>query len=228
MKKILVTTTFVLGLVFSAFSQADSMYVVKGDSVISAYATSEVDSIIFYRPTKTATCAQIGEFRDGGIVFWVDSTDCSKGLVVGIVDLHETTTIFQETAAWGCNNQTLSGATGTAIGTGAQNTLDILAGCAVGGTPATPAQLCSYYTQGGFNDWFLPSKDEINEIHINFAAINAALPLANGGETISIDNYWTSSQSSVHAEAFAHTFRYGVQESISKIYEYRVRAIRAF
>ncbi|MFT6747765.1 MAG: hypothetical protein ACJAZ2_002122 [Glaciecola sp.] len=108
MKKSSITSTLLLALVFSAFSQADSMCVVKGDSVISAYATNEVDSIIFYRPTKTATCAIIGEFRDGGIVFWVDSTDCTKGLVADTSDL-------SSLADWGCAGVEITGADGTAI-----------------------------------------------------------------------------------------------------------------
>ena len=53
----------------------------------------------------------IGDFRDGGVVFWVDGT--GGGLVVSVVD--------QSTAAeWGCYGTEITGADGTAIGTGAQ------------------------------------------------------------------------------------------------------------
>jgi len=50
-------------------------------------------------------------------------------------------------------------ATGTAIGTGRNNTALMIAG---GTAPA--ALVCRDYNGGGKNDWFLPSKDELNQI----------------------------------------------------------------
>jgi uncharacterized protein (TIGR02145 family) len=35
-------------------SQVDSVYFVKGDSILSVYATTEVDSVIFYRPNGSS------------------------------------------------------------------------------------------------------------------------------------------------------------------------------
>ena len=111
----------------------------------------------------TWVAAVVGDFRDGGVVFWVDPADNTKGLVVDVNDL-------STSAVWGCNGTGITGADGTTIGTGAQNTLDIEAGCTTGGTAA---DLCANSTVGGFNDWFLPSKDELNEIYQNKATINA-------------------------------------------------------
>ena len=37
-----------------AFGQLDSVYIVKGDSVLAVYATTEVDSVIFYRPNSSS------------------------------------------------------------------------------------------------------------------------------------------------------------------------------
>ena len=65
-------------------------------------------------------------------------------------------------AVWGCMSYQIPGAEGTAIGTGEQNTLDILAGCL---TEDIAARLADAYTvtvnSVVYEDWFLPSKDEL-------------------------------------------------------------------
>ena len=74
-----------------------------------------------------------------------------------------------------------SGAGGTAIGTGNQNTIDIMAGCATAGIAA---RLCGDLVQGGYSDWYLPSRDELSKLCLNRIAI--------GGFTQ--DWYWSSTK----------------------------------
>jgi uncharacterized protein (TIGR02145 family) len=52
MKKLIqtITTAFAILTGNVVLSQVDSVYFVKGDSILSAYATTDVDSVIFYRP----------------------------------------------------------------------------------------------------------------------------------------------------------------------------------
>ena len=164
----------------------------------------------------------IGDFRDGGVVFWIDPSDPTSGLVVDTADL----ALF---ANWGCTT-TLTGADESAIGTGAQNTIDIVAaGCAAGGAAA----LCEASTNGGFNDWFLPSLDELAEINTNTATINAIITL-NGGTVIrttgTLDYYWSSTESEFGA-SLAHCFSFvsgGPNLNLSKTATLMVRAVRAF
>jgi hypothetical protein len=64
------------------------------------------------------------------------------------------------------SNQSIavSGADGTAIGTGAQNTIDIVAQS--GNVAATSAAVyCSELDFGGYSDWFMPSLGELRELH---------------------------------------------------------------
>ena len=72
----------------------------------------------------------------------------------------------QVKSVWGTYGQTVPGAVGSAIGTGQQNTLDIITG-----DPATntAADVCDAYsiTNCGvsYEDWFLPSIGELNQIY---------------------------------------------------------------
>jgi hypothetical protein len=121
-------------------------------------------------------------------------------------------------ATWGCSGTSITGADGTAIGTGRQNTTDIVNGCATSGIAA---RLANDLTLGGQSDWFLPSKDELNQMYINLHS--ASTPL--GG--FSTDYYWSSSE---FADIFAdgQNFVGGGQNNGGKTNLYYVRPVRAF
>ena len=125
----------------------------------------------------------------GGIVFYITGGGLS-GLEAAPADQDG-----GSGAPWGCYTTLIAGADGTAVGTGAQNTADILAGCSEAGTAAS---IVDAYTLGGYDDWFLPSKDELNVLYAQKAVVGG---FAN-------TNYWSSteysggngwSQSEVHA-----------------------------
>jgi hypothetical protein len=90
---------------------------------------------------------QIGASYQGGIIFYIDETG-QHGLVAAMEDLSQGTTdpwisgfIGYE---WGCYEENVSGADEQAIGTGYQNTLDIVNyGCTAenGGITAAQAAL---------------------------------------------------------------------------------------
>ena len=158
----------------------------------------------------------IGDFRDGGVVFYVDATG-QHGLVCAVSD--------QSTGAvWGCGGTAISGADETAIGTGAQNTIDIEAGCT---TTGTAADICANLSLNGHTNWFLPSKDELNEMYINKATIDA-IALANGGTAFVNTNYWSSTELSAWMASSQILNNGGYNTSNKNLLLYRVRAVRAF
>jgi len=117
------------------------------------------------------------------------------------------------------SNQTtaVSGADGTAIGTGAQNTIDIVA--QAGNIAASSAAAyCADYTYGGFSDWFLPSKDELNQLYTQKTAV--------GGFTTTSD-YWSSSEYD-ETQVWVQYFDDGASNTTWKNFSNRVRPVRSF
>ena len=156
----------------------------------------------------------IGDFYEGGVIFWLDGN--GGGLVCAVSN--------QSTnATWGCYGIEISGANGIAIGTGAQNTIDIEAGCTTSGTAA---DICSNLSLNGYTDWFLPSKDELMEMYIHRAEINTTA-IANGGTAFGTAFYWSSTEVNNNT-AWGDYFDDGGPTQAVKTYSQRVRAIRAF
>jgi len=149
----------------------------------------------------------IGDTHQGGIIFYLDGN--GGGLIAAPSD--------QSTGAeWGCFGTLISGADGTAIGTGNQNTIDIEAGCT---TVGTAADICANYTDGTYSDWFLPSKDELNQMWLNLH-LQGLGGFANYG--------YLSSTENGNYIAWRQSFGSGFQFNGSKSGTTNVRAVRAF
>jgi hypothetical protein len=193
-------------------SQLDSVYIVRGDSVLSVYATTEVDSITFYKPSKTVL--SIGDSAHGGIVAYIlESSDSGYDANVqhGLI----ATPTDQGQAEWGCYGIEINGADGTTVGTGKQNNIDIESGCTTSGTAA---DICANLMYGGYSNWFLPSKDELKKLYLNKDSI--------GGFTNNL--YWSSTDDG-HFNAWAHNFNDNSQSKAFKFFNYYyIRAVRAF
>lgn len=126
-------------------------------------------------------------------------------------------------AKWGCFRSEVDGARGTAVGTGRQNTRDILDAC---DDPTSAARLCDSLVVNGVDGWFLPSTDELVLMYRNLAAHG----IGNFRYAGAIDNftYWTSSQSSADMAAHVDFPDLGRVHGDDKDFPRRVRAIRGF
>jgi len=152
-------------------------------------------------------------------VFWVDPTDKTKGLVCAVSDQGSE-------VQWNSGAEKWISTQEQAIGTGETNTTTIIAEQGAGDYAASAAQAC---TDGGFSDWFVPSKDELMELYENHAFVNK-ISISNGGTELSL-NYWSSSQYDTK-NAYAAYHRPDPHEPLTqaraKTEASSVRAVRAF
>ena len=152
-----------------------------------------------------------------GCAYAIGGTGPAGGIVFYVTDggLHglEAAPVDQASARWGCSD-TYLGATGVAIGTGAQNTTAIIAGCATSGIAARVAH---DYSLNGFDDWFLPSKDELYQLYLRMDDVGVS-PSAI---------YWSSSEFNIDG-AWVQYFGNGGQFIYFKFGTEGVRAVRAF
>jgi hypothetical protein len=161
----------------------------------------------------------VGDFRYGGVVFWVD------GLGGGLVCAKEDQSAGIQ---WYNGANVTTNATGTVVRTGQANTTSIIA---VQGATQTnyAAGLVKAYNGSGYTDWYLPSKDELNQMYLNKATINTTA-IANGGSGFANTfptYYWSSTE---YGSNYARgcDFLYGSRDLNVKSNIYRVRAVRAF
>ena len=151
----------------------------------------------------------------GGKIFYVNTDPA----IVDWTYLEAAPSDFPDSYKWG-NTTTEVGKTGTAIGTGESNTAAIVAAMvAAGFTEEYAAKACADYTLGGKDDWFLPSRDELNELHKQRYSV--------GG--FSLNNiYWSSSEASSGNASMQNFSNFGNQFDLTKANSGDVRAVRAF
>jgi hypothetical protein len=180
------------------------------------YAAEAVDNVP--PPSATAESVEnagaqndafvIGQHYGGGIIFWIDATG-QHGLIAAESD--------QGFNWWGDRSYLLTGATGTAAGTGSVNTRKIIR---VQGRQYTyAALLCVNFRGGGYADWFLPSKDELFLLYEEKDVVGGFIRGA----------YWSSSEFEPDHTVAWTKFFYNDDAVVSHKDRFDgVRAIRAF
>ena len=183
----------------------------------SLWANRGAAEMSVWLPTRAYAPGDVGPA--GGFIFYVnpnDATDRWRYLEAAPFDQ-------SAGAKWGCFRTAISGARGTAVGTGKQNTADMLAACA---DPGTAAQLCATLEVNGIRGWFLPSREELLLMYRHLRATGAAA-FGDRGLTDNF-SYWTSSQLTADMAGHIDFADLGRVHFDDKDFPRRVRAIRQF
>ena len=185
-----------------------------------AYATNSVGTAYGAEVSFRTTAISVGTKYKGGIVAYILKSG-DPGYVSG--EFHGLIAAVKDESSdrrWR-TKIVFVGATGTALGKGLGNTNKIIS--THGGTAGSyiyAAGICADYsvTEGGvkYDDWYLPSKDELNKMYLNKGKI--------GG----FSGYYWSSTGYGREDAWLQSFINGVQASNSGSFSLRVRAVRSF
>ena len=185
------------------------------------YAANEIG--VTYSEEFNFTTLTIGDIGPGGgIIFYDDGV--SSGLEVGDVPAE---IVIQ----WGCASLLANSAT-SIVGSGLSNTQAIVdfhnglidyvgnpVQCDAANDGTIAAFYCDTYSQNSYDDWFLPSLDELFFIYSNLHAF--------GIGDFNDDFYWSSTETDA-ANAKAIDFWKGTEVDMSKSSSFWVRPVRKF
>lgn len=161
-----------------------------------------------------ATTYSVGDFAQGGIVFWVDETG-QHGLVCAKEDQNNGSAI-----RWYAGTYGVTRATGDGPYAGESNTSIIIAAQVALGDDGNnyAAQICNnlQITEGGktYGDWYLPSREELALMYQYKATIDASAT-ANGGAVFASASYWSSTED-YNSFAWLQYFDSGSQNGSAK------------
>jgi len=207
----------------ATFSTTGASVAAGGKSQTSGQTANDFTNPVTYTVTArdgttqnyVVTVYYVGKSYQGGkIAYFLQPGDNGyaagqmHGLIAAAEDQSRTYKID-----WSNIGNTMVG-THTGLGCGRANTAAIVeqAGCTRGA-----AWVCSRLNQGGYADWYLPSRDELDLLYHARHAI--------GGFKVS--SYWSSSETD-RADAWEQDFGDGNQHWDPKVVGECVRAIRSF
>ena len=149
----------------------------------------------------------VGQSYQGGKIFYIDSTS-HHGLVAATEDQHLGIQWSDRLLVVAVN--------ATSYTDGVFNTNQIIT--VQGNGSQYAANVCRLYNGGGYSDWYLPSRNELNLLYLQRKAI---------GNFSDLIGYWSSTEFS-KTEAWVQTFKDGVVGISNKTTSEAVRAIRRF
>jgi len=154
----------------------------------------------------------IGEYYEGGIIFFVYDPPSSGGYIAAPYDQ-------SSGAIWGCQGTDISQsmAYNWELGAGAYNTKDIIEECVGPDSANIAARICYALSLDGFDDWYLPAAYELEELYKQRDKVG-------GFEKAS---YWSSTQTDINSGWRLNFANFDRGPQIKNT-QNRVRAIRKF
>jgi hypothetical protein len=187
----------------------------------------------------------IGDSYGGGVVAYIlkkgdpgYEAGETHGLIAARTDL---TSADPWGVIWSTFTDSMVGtaAQGTALGTGRANTAAIVGQtiedqhCLEGA-----AYICANLKEGGYDDWYLPSKDELNKLYLLYMTYAKVSKSGNFNPSGYYQNYWSSSECPPDAFGFIRAwYQYFdnnpapdalLQNQHVKTKTFSVRAVRSF
>jgi hypothetical protein len=227
------------GVAYTFTATASNAVSTSSASTASASVTPDVSC------AEGGVCTRLDNTGPGGgTVFYYSATAfTSTGSACGTDCHYLEAASTSGTAAWtditrafsgtANHNSLITGADGTAIGTGYQNTLDIIAQSGNEGEASAAGLARAYRGPSNLSDWFLPSYYELNEMCKYAKGLGQAAgnTLCSGrGDPISgFDRVMYRSSSEVDKDfSFTVDFYWGGGHQFLKQYGIWVRPVRAF
>ena len=178
------------------------------------------------QPSTNQTKYVVGDFAQGGIVFWT-TPDSLHGKVIYIFELLSS---FDGASNYWSN--VFSQQSFAESLTNGLNNSNIVVNQS--GHTHSAAQLCLDLNANGYNDWYLPAIDEIFLADGNMTLINNVIENYGGDKVGNAFHYWSSSESSNNmVETYFKGFSSGELDNVKKSSAFKstkrqVRAIRSF
>lgn len=202
------------GWTFQGWATTPSGAILYSDG--DSYTMGNANAILYARWAPPSDYSLRDRGPAGGWIFY------NKGSFSNGWQYLEAAPEDQISRAWGTYNFAVTGADDLSIGSGEQNTLDIIASdTAASNKAADECDSYSIVSQGvTFNDWFLPSYSELETMYDNLTAQGA-------GGLNTAAYYWSSTEND-DANAWRHYFGNGNSYAGIKSVVSNVRAVRAF
>lgn len=168
----------------------------------------------------------IGTFYKGGVIFYLDKT-LDHGFVCAVSDQSPA-----QGTVWACDGFSILDPYSPhyRLGDGITNTLALASSCSTSGS-GSAVNLCANLVLNGYDDWFLPSKDEIYQMFRYYRIIDETA-IENKGSTFKKPDYLTNGY--YFSSTFNEVENIDLDGERANLWggftknKYHVRAIRAF
>ena len=183
------------------------------------YTPLELNNLLIQNPNFGSIDSLYNKVYQGGLIFYLDTLS-GRGFVAALNDEVATTW------GWGCIiGDTIGQMTSDSLFSGENNTNLILNGSGPACSQlGIAAELCNSSNQQAYNDWFLPSQDELGQLYQNLFFIDSL--------SFASDFYWSSSEEqtieALYLNALGWNFITGAAMVMPKNHTHSVRPIKDF